>query len=944
MFYCLPVRSKHLLLMRQYILICLLLFCATVSYAQSGTVSGKITDSAGKKILPLTTVTIFRAKDTTIVTYRLSTETGEFKIPGLPLHVPLRLMATYSGYDAFRKDFTLTEKEATLNFGSIRMQSTSKQLDEVIVLAERPPVVIKRDTIEFNASAFKTLPTAMLEDLMKKLPGMAFDENGDLTANGQKVNRILIDGKRFFGDNSKMALKNLPSNMVDKVQVTDDKEEIAQNNDGDMSKVGKVINLTLKSNIKKALFGKLYGGYGSKDRYELGGIINTFRDTLQMSLIGFSNNVNRSSFTFNDIMQMGGFNRSGINSISIWNGGGRDGFAINGISFGGLNGGLSTTTGAGFNLNHSPSKNLSFYGQYFYGHTRTVVQNDGSSQRLFGDTILNAVNSSGSQTIAGSHSFSAGGNWKKDTLTNMTFGGGISLTNNDAYSSSSAATDNNKLGPVNTVNGNTYNYGKTEGYNYNLSFTHRFRHTRKSLSLFHYLNYNRNPVDNLNESINHYLYPFANTVLVQQYRINNSPATNSSFSASYSDPLTKNLTLRINERFDYTNQAQLVAVYYKHAATGFYDSLSTALSNDIRREHSRLSSGITLSYRINKVMLNMGGNLYDQWINNWFAKGMNSRQHYSNFLLNTGLNWQRLNVNLSQSVNPPAINYLNPITDNSNPFYIVTGNPDLRPTRSTNFNVYGNFVNVKKNMSYFINLNSSWQDDVVVQSVNVNSSGVQTVYPVNANGARSLSGNLRVNRQFKKNPRFIFSTDLSLFMNVSHTPLLFNNSMSESSSSGYTPNLRLNFNWHDVVEFNPSASVNFRKTTYSSTAFPTTDFTGQNLQGELIVRLPRKFVWETNMAYSYISNLAPGLPKSNVYWNAALTLLMFKEDKGQLKLAVYDILNRNNNVNRFVSGNVITDTRTNVLQRYFMLTYSYNIRSMAGQKNKVGGKQNIFFF
>jgi hypothetical protein len=162
--------------MRYLITLIAVCLIAQSASAQSGNISGKITDSSGKKTLPLTTVTIFRAKDTTIITYRLSSDGGEFKIPGLPLDLPLRLMATFSGFDAFRKDFVLTASQPTINFGSIKLNGTSKQLDEVIVYAERPPVVIRKDTIEFNASAFKTLPTALLEDLLKKLPGILVDE------------------------------------------------------------------------------------------------------------------------------------------------------------------------------------------------------------------------------------------------------------------------------------------------------------------------------------------------------------------------------------------------------------------------------------------------------------------------------------------------------------------------------------------------------------------------------------------------------------------------------------------------------------------------------------------------------------------------------------------------------------------------------------------------
>jgi hypothetical protein len=153
------------------------------------------------------------------------------------------------------------------------------------------------DTIEFNASAFKTLPTALVEDLLKKLPGIDIDERGNIKMNGQKVNRILVDGKRFFGDDPRMATRNLPSNIVDKVQVTDDKDEIALNNDGNMSSIGKIINLTLKKNIKKILFGKLGSGVGTDGRYDINGILNSFRDTLQISLLGFRNNINKSSLS-----------------------------------------------------------------------------------------------------------------------------------------------------------------------------------------------------------------------------------------------------------------------------------------------------------------------------------------------------------------------------------------------------------------------------------------------------------------------------------------------------------------------------------------------------------------------------------------------------------------------------------------------------------------------
>ncbi len=909
------------------------------AHAQSGNISGKITDSSGKKILSLTTVTIFKAKDTSIITYRLSNDAGEFKIPGLPFDVPLRLMATYSGYEAFRKDFVVTVAQPVVDFGNIKMTGTLKQLDEVIVYAERPPIMIKKDTIEFNASAFKTLPTALLEDLLKKLPGIQVDENGDITVNGQKVNRILVDGKRFFGDDPKMATKNLPSNMVDKVQVMDDKDEIAQNNDGDMSKIGKVINLTLKKNIKKALFGKVYVGGGTTDRYEIGGIINTFRDTLQMSVLAFSNNINRIAFAINDIVSLGGFNRGGFSSIGINNGA----MAINNISFGGGNNGLITSNGAGFNLNHSPTKNLNLFGQYFYGGTNTIATDLSSSQRFFGDTVLLTQSSGNANTVTNSHTLNGGGNWR-DSLTNINFSGGFTYSSNNINAFSAGSIQNSKFGPASNSSGSSNTNGTSDAYSYNLSLTHRFAGKKaRNISFNNSLNYTRNPVDNINESINNYLYPSVSTLVVQQLRSTNSPSTSANFGMNYSDALSPKLTLRINQRIEYSNQAQLVGIYANHAATGFYDSLNTLVSNDLRREQTRWNNQLSFGYKINKVQLNLGASLYEQWISNQYTKGGSSQLHYSNLLFNAGLNWNRINVSLSTNASAPTINYLNPVTDNSNPFYIVNGNPNLRQSRQTSLGMSGTIFNVKNNVSYTFNLNAGVEKDAVIQSLVVNGTGVQVSTPINVDDVQRLNTRFGVNKQFKKNPKFIFSADLSVIGQVNSTPLMFNNILSRTNSYVVAPSTRLTFNWHDVVEFNPTAAVTFRQNTYTSPQFTATDYTTQYFSGEFIVRLPKKLVWETSLTYRYISNLAPGIPKTNVYWNAALTFLMFKEDKGQLKLAVNDILNSNNNASRFVSGNLITDSRSNVLQRYFMLTYSYNIRSMGGQKQKIGGQGNGLF-
>ena len=351
---------------KHFIIFSIFCFSFVESGAQLGILSGKIIDSTNKNSLQLATVTLYRAIDTSIILYRLSDSKGIFKIHLLPLDTQLRVLISVSGYQVYRKDFALSKEKNTIDLGLIELKPSFLNLKEITVIAEIPPVIFRKDTIEFNASSFKTLPTALVEDLLKKLPGVDVRDDGSIWVQGSKVNRILVDGKRFFGDNYKMATKNLPANIIDKVLVSDDMEQNEFDPLAAKDIPNKLINLTFKKGVKKGWFGRLYAGVGSNKRNELGGIINLFKDTLQLSIVGFDNNVNKSSFSLQDMQEVGGFNRSGTGSLGVSKGISGEQFNINGIPFGGGTTGINRSRGTGLNLNHAPSKKLSVFAQYFY--------------------------------------------------------------------------------------------------------------------------------------------------------------------------------------------------------------------------------------------------------------------------------------------------------------------------------------------------------------------------------------------------------------------------------------------------------------------------------------------------------------------------------------------------------------------------------------------------
>lgn len=366
------------------ILVCLFILIFSQTYAQQpniGVISGVVKDSATKTVLSLATVSVFKLTDSSIVSFKLCDDKGAFEIRNIPINQTLKIVTTFEGYEVDRREVRLTTS-ANYPIGTILLKPTSKSLDEVIVKSERPPIIVKKDTIEFNATAFKTLPNALVEDLFKKLPGMQVDRDGNITYNGRPVSRIYVDGKSFFNDNYKAATQILPSAIVANVQVYDDKEQL----DATQKNIdyNKIINLKLKQNVKKSTFGKLSSSGGTDNRYELAGAVNFLRDTVQLTLIGYKNNLNRGVFNSSEMRALGAFNRSQY-KMSV--NGDRNSYTFNDISFGGGVTAETESTGGGINFNHAPTKNTSFYTQYFVSHEDGYTNENAKTLFYNNDTI-----------------------------------------------------------------------------------------------------------------------------------------------------------------------------------------------------------------------------------------------------------------------------------------------------------------------------------------------------------------------------------------------------------------------------------------------------------------------------------------------------------------------------------------------------------------------------
>jgi len=927
----------------------ILFFSLNVS-AQTGSITGKITDTSGKKPMSLATVTVFKAKDTSIITYRLSSPEGEFKIPNLPLDIPLRFMVTYSGYEAYRKDFVLTASNSTQRFDSVQLTTTSKQLDDVIVFSERPPVMIKKDTIEFNASAFKTLPNALVEDLLKKLPGVQVDKDGNITVAGKPVNRILVDGKTFFGDDPKMATRNLPANAIDKVQVVDDKDEMLRNGDDNINNVGKVINITLKKGVKKGWFGKMYAGGGSDKLFEAGGIANIYRDTFQISVLGYANNLNRPGFSFSELMQAGGLERSRSNlnstSTSIWNNNGGSGISINGVNFGGSQnyGGVSTSKGVGFNLNHAPNKKQSLFAQYFYGNIQVDRTNGTDINQYNADTVINNNTNLTGGVVTNAHNIGLGGKFRPDSLTNILVNANYTIGRSDEDRFSDIKSNNNKLGQLSYGNINQANLGETYYYKHSLSVT-RLSKTKagRRYSLSHNLDVNNRFNELTTESNTRFLYPTTYDTALYQLRKERIPRTDASFALNYSEPLSKIITLRMGARYEYSKLSNGINTFNKNSNQE-YAVPNNNLSSQFNRESNRTTLSEGVEFKWKNITVTPTARLLIQSVNNNLASlTMPIIQKQTDLLPALYLQYKTLNLGYDRYVNLPSYNNLIPVTDNTNPYFITNGNASLLPSTRNNFSVNYFFNNTKKNLTASVYANGTFAENDVVQDIRINDKGVQTNTPVNADGSKNFYINFNVYRQYKNNQKFIFSWNTGGNINFTRNKLLYNGETSWQSTSSIGNWLGVNLNWNDKIEFNTSYSTRFSFTNYTNPVFNKLKVNSHYWENELIVRAIKHVILETQFSQDYNGSIPTGLPKESLRWNAAINFTMLKDEVGVLKLAVNDILNRNNSVYSYANRNMITTSSTNILTQYFLATFTYNIRA-AGVKKKVGGKERLFFF
>ncbi|WP_207425833.1 outer membrane beta-barrel protein [Pedobacter sp. SYSU D00535] len=893
-------------------LLCLVLSISSVlTLAQNrASIKGKLLDSIDRAPLEFATVAVTEPRDSSLISYTLTTKDGAFALRNLPTDRPLKLMVSFVGYENFRKIITL-EKGQTEDFGLIYLNRRS--LKEVVITGERQAIVIKKDTIEFSPEAFKTRPNAVLEDLLKKLPGLQVDLDGTITVNGRKVNKITIDGKDFFASDLTIASKNINVELIDKIQVVDDREDDPDKLK-DASQVDKIINLRMKKAIKKSAFGKIYGGGGSAGRFEGGGLLNFFRDTLQVSLIGFGNNVNRSAFSSSELSSMGGFDRS--------SGGANN----SGINFGGRSWGLQQIGSGGFNVNYDIKKKLKLNLMYFYGHTVNDHENKGISQTFIKDTTLSSQSSSINTQVANRHNINGLLEWKIDTVSNIRFLPKITLSYSNSSSQSLSDNFSSSKGMINSSNNTSSGEDNGRSYEHRFNYYRRLKKKNQSITIANNVRINPRFIDQYTNGRSTFVITNKDSILNQNLRREDS-GNSANIELGYRHPLTKKLIGDVSLHTSFDNNLRTVVATRLNPNTSDYDLLLPNQSSDINRDQwtYRVRPGIT--WNVSKEASIRAGIVFQKLdvYNSFHSLSQKLNKTYYNIFPSLRYSSREWSINYDVSSRQPGVTDLVPVELSYSTLYSYKGNPDLDQVITHNGNIYYNkFVpSSQVGISFYTNLSYDFNNIIWADRTDA-TRGATLSYPVNVDGTYYWNSYINFNKRFKKVKDWQFRWTSGLNSYVSKRAFLQNEQADNLNS--YELRLRAGFGLghKELIQFEPNYTIGRNINNYSVRKDKNRDFYNHGLNNQLIVHWPKKVTLELNHNFTYDAQIARGYNRVNNLLNASIGLQMLKKDRGQIKLTGYDLLDQNTGIYSWVGSNVYNTGSQLVLHRYFLLSYVYN--------------------
>ncbi len=888
-------------------LLCLLSLSNARAQKSTGLVSGTLTDSTGQP-LQNASVSLLNAADSSAQSFVLTAEKGDFQITGIDNGKYL-LIISYLGYHTIVRSLAFTAEKNRFNLGRIVMKSASVALDEFTIEKMAPPLQIKGDTLEFNAGSFQTRPNAVAEELLKKIPGIQVSSDGTITSEGETIEQILVDGKPFFGNDPKIATKNLPANIIDKVQVYEKKSDQATFTGVDDGNSKKVINLKVKKDKKKGVFGKAEAGAGTANRFTTGMNLFKFNNDQQISVVGSGNNTGRRNYTFRDVRRGGP---------------------------GGSSNGNTTSWMGGINYRDRWGDKVDVSGNYFYNYNNRKSIRDEKTQYILPDTTYyKDQNQTGTSTTS-NHRLDMRIDYQIDSMNSILFNPSISYSTN-AY-------DQNNIFHSNDLNKNPINSGESyysasttsPTFSGNLLFRHRFHKKGRTLSLQVDGGTDNNDATGINRQQNTlYKDNMPEYDTIDQHFERNNDQRNWGARIVYTEPLSEDRTLALHLAHHSNLSLSERNTYDQNPLTGKYELKDTVYSNAFRNRYHTNRAGFDVQTRKENYDYTIGFNVQQNNLDNYSISGDSSfiTQQTINYFPEARFNYEfsdnsRLRFVYRGNTDQPSVSQLQSVPDNTQSLTELIGNPNLKPAFTHSFRLnYRNF-NRETYRMLFARLNFSTTANDIVNASVYQEGGKQIIHYENTSGNYHLNGSLAAGFPIKESTNmFNTHTSFSYRRNAS----FINKEKNYSRNLSLSEELSFNYTYKELLDFRISGNVGYNKVRYSLQKAQNEDYFSYRGSLDFNINLPKHFTFQTDFNYSTNTGLSRGYNQNIAMWNASVSKYVLKDQKGQIKLEAFDLLNQQVAISRDITAQYIRDVRTNVIPQYFMLSFTYFINKFPGQ-------------
>ncbi|WP_343696958.1 outer membrane beta-barrel protein [Flavobacterium sp.] len=904
------------------------LFLLSANAQNDITLLGTIVDVNTQLPLEMATVYFTTVKDSTVIEYATTDKNGAFRMDIKKYEKPVFLKVSYMGYQTYFEEYkALTESK---DFGKIYLLENVNALNDVVIKSEAAPITIKKDTLEFNAASYKVRPDSNVETLLKQLPGFDVDNDGKITVNGREVNQVLVNGKTFFDKDGAIAIKNLPADIIKKIQVSDfktKKEELAkQESTSDFSS----INITIDEKKNKGYFGKVMGGYGTDDRYEANVNLNYFNNKQKISLLASSNNINSTGFSMDDVFDnmSGGRNSSGR--------GGNSGSGSSGK-------GITQSNLVGVNYSDDWTKDLLAMGSYNFSNT--INNNDSKSNQLSflptGNIVTEAESKTRNESTGNNVNFEL--EYRIDPTMRIVVAPKLNQSRTNSNSTSSSFSEDENGNALNESTAKSY----SESDNFNFGNTINFNKTfkKKSRNLSFVFTNNNTSSDSNGLNVSETIFYQDNKPNDERNQTTKKKNTSDSYSADieYTEPITDSLRVRFGSDFDWNSSVNDEKTFNFDPATQEYSDLNLSLTNYTSSVQNSVTPKVGVTLQKNKFTLNLDSRTsivnfenHSLYLNN--ATDLNKKYAlpFATAILRYKFSRSKnLSFKYDYSNALPSATQLMPVVNLNNPLNTIVGNPDLHPVEKNSINFNFKNYDFRSRSGYSVYLKGDYYDNDIVSTSIYDDSGKRTTTYVNISGVYNASIGANWNQSIKSGAHTL---RYGLGLNAGYTfdkgftnAVLYN-----AKSTSISPKVYLSYDYGEILTIAPSYNLSYNQSKYENYSRDATSNVVHRINLQTTTYWPENLIFGNDFGYTYNCNISGDFKKDFYLWNTSISY-GFLDKKLYAKVKVYDVLNQNLSATRTISATAIRDEENTVLRRYVMFSLAYKIGNFTGSEK--GGKR-----